>query len=133
MQYGYFKFRGLLFGGRDNQYQLIKKIDTTLVIFKIDVTKELEKQSLDYIQKTILKAASEKPFDQRIYTLGDISNYDKITKSNLPLYSNQKLTDGIYKNYNSFSMQIPDKPIDKIQVDLGMITKATYIDSKGKK
>jgi hypothetical protein len=133
VQYGYFKFRGLLFGGRDNQYQLVKKIDTTLVIFKVDVTKELEKQSLDYIQKSVFEAALENPIDQRMYTSDDIRNYDKIAKARLPLYSSPKLTDGIYKNYNSFSMQTPDKPIDEIHIDLGMITKATYIDDKGKK
>ncbi|MDN3693899.1 hypothetical protein QWZ06_17225 [Chryseobacterium tructae] len=132
-QYGYFDFKGLIFGGKDNKYQLVKKIDTTLVLYKMDVTKEMEKKSLDYIQKSVFEATSASPIDDRIYTLEDINNYDKIAKSRLPLYVNQKLTDGVYQNYKSFSRQAPDQPIDEIKMEQGMITKATYIDGKGKK
>ncbi|WP_294248712.1 hypothetical protein [uncultured Chryseobacterium sp.] len=133
VQYGYFTFRGLLFGGRENQYQLIKKMDTTLVVFNVDVTKELEKRSLDYIRKAVFEAAVEKPVSQRMYTADDINNYDKIAKSALPLYTHPKLTDGIYRSYHAFSRQVPDQPISEIQVDLGMITKASYVDQNGKK
>ncbi|WP_276877954.1 hypothetical protein [Chryseobacterium joostei] len=132
-QYGYFDFKGLIFGGKDNQYQLIKKIDTTLVLYKMDVTKEMEKQSLNYIKNSIFESVSASPIDNRVYTLEDINNYDKIAKSRLPLYTNQKLTDGIYLNYKSFNMQTPDQPIDEIQMEQGMITKVTYMDDKGKK
>ncbi|MCJ7935539.1 MAG: hypothetical protein MUW56_18425 [Chryseobacterium sp.] len=133
VQYGYFNFRALIFGGKENQYQLVKKIDTTMVLFKMDVTKELEKQSLDYLRKTVFEAASANPAENRMYTLEDIDQYDKIAKSQLPLYTHSKLVDGVYRNYTSFSKQIPDRPIDEIQVNQGMITKATYIDDKGKK
>jgi len=133
VQYGYFKYRGVLFGGKENQYQLLKKIDTTLVVFELDVTKQLKEQSLDYIRKTIFDAASSKPVDNRIYTIEDISNFDKIAKSQMPLYVNSKLTDGIYRNYSSFTQQIPDKPINEIEVNLGMINKVNYLDDNGKK
>lgn len=133
VQYGYFNFRALIFGGKENEYQLIKKIDTTMVLFKMDVTKKLEEQSLDYLHKTVFEAVSATPIDNRIYTQEDINNYDKIAKSQLPLYTQPKLKDGVYMNYTSFSAQVPDKPIDEIQVNLGMITKVTYIDDKGKK
>lgn len=133
VQYGYFNFRALIFGGKENQYQLLKKIDTTMVLFKMDVTKKLEEQSLAYLHKTVFEAVSAAPIDHKIYTQEDINNYNKIAKSQLPLYTQPKLKDGVYMNYKSFSIQVPDKPINDIQVDLGMITKATYIDDKGKK
>ncbi|BAP30847.1 protein GrpE [Chryseobacterium sp. StRB126] len=133
VQYGYFNFRALIFGGKENQYQLIKKIDTTMVLFKMDVTKKLEEQSLDYLHKTVFDAVSAAPIDHKIYTQEDINNYDRIAKSQLPLYTQSKLKDGVYLNYKSFSTQVPDKSISEIQVNLGMITKVTYIDDKGKK
>ncbi|WP_160136946.1 hypothetical protein [Chryseobacterium sp. c4a] len=133
VQYGYFNLRALIFGGKENQYQLLKKIDTTMVLFKMDVTKKLEEQSLDYLHKTVFETVSAAPIDNRTYTQEDISNYDKIAKSQLPLYTQSKLKDGVYMNYRSFSAQVPDKPIDEILVNLGMITKVTYIDDKGKK
>ncbi|MBP2616186.1 hypothetical protein [Chryseobacterium jejuense] len=133
VQYGYFNFRALIFGGKENQYQLLKKIDTTMVLFKMDVTKKLEEQSLDYLNKTIFETVSATSIDNKIYTQEDINNYDKIAKSQLPLYTQPKLKDGVYMNYKSFSAQVPDKPIDEIQVNLGMITKVVYVDDKGKK
>ncbi|MDM1553443.1 MULTISPECIES: hypothetical protein [Chryseobacterium] len=133
VQYGYFNFRALIFGGKENQYQLLKKVDTTMVLFKMDVTKKLEEQSLDYLRKTVFETVSAAPVDNRIYTQEDINNFDKIAKSQLPLYTQPKLKDGVYMNYKSFSAQIPDKSIDEIQVNLGMVTKVTYLDDKGKK
>lgn len=133
VQYGYFNFRALIFGGKENQYQLLKKVDTTMVLFKMDVTKKLEEQSLDYLRKTVFETVSAAPINNRIYTQEDINNFDKIAKSQLPLYSQPKLKDGVYMNYKSFSAQIPDKSIDEIQMNLGMITKVTYVDDKGKK
>ncbi|MGE8553074.1 MAG: hypothetical protein ACN6OB_03930 [Chryseobacterium jejuense] len=133
VQYGYFNFRALIFGGKENQYQLLKKVDTTMVLFKMDVTKKLEEQSLDYLRKTVFETVSAAPVDNRMYTQEDINNYDKIAKSQLPLYTQSKLKDGVYMNYKSFSEQVPDKSIDEIQVNLGMIAKVNYIDDKGKK
>lgn len=133
VQYGYFNFRALMFGGKENQYQLVKKIDTTMVLFKMDVTKKLEEQSLDYLRKIVFEGVSAAPIGNRMYTQEDINNYDKIAKSELPLYVQPKLIDGVYMNYNSFSSQVPDKPINEIEAAQGMITKANYIDDKGKK
>ncbi|MBK1894775.1 hypothetical protein [Chryseobacterium paridis] len=39
----------------------------------------------------------------------DLGNYEKVISEQLPVYSSQSFTDGVYKDYKSFAEQKPDK------------------------
>jgi hypothetical protein len=39
----------------------------------------------------------------------DLGNYEKIISEQLPVYSSQSFTDGVYRDYKSFAEQKPDK------------------------
>ena len=113
---GKFKFRATIFAGEPQNYKLIKKVDEVYKNSSMDVTLQLERESGELILKIISEAlVTVKPLEERIYTLEDIDNFEGIEKNKLALYTNDKYVDGIYKDFQSFSMQIPSMPIHEVK------------------
>jgi hypothetical protein len=48
------------------------------------------------------------------YTFDDLKNFDNIEKQKLSLYNSTELTNGFYKDFNSFKNQNPEKEITNV-------------------
>ncbi|MDR6526610.1 hypothetical protein J2787_001990 [Chryseobacterium rhizosphaerae] len=58
----------------------------------------------------------------------DLENYGKIISEQLPVYSSQSFTDGVYRDYKSFAEQKPDKELTVKKNKDGMIKGVKRID-----
>lgn len=129
---GKFKFRATIFGGEPQNYKIIKKIDELYKNSSLDVTQELEREAGNLLLKIISDALkTDTSLEERIYTYEDVVNFENIEKSKLPLYTDQKYIDGIYKDYQSFSMQSPTLQISEVK-ESNKTIKVYYLNENNK-
>lgn len=126
---GKFTFTGFVFGGKEGQYQLLKMIDEKVEVSNMDVTKKMEADAGTTVLEVLKNAINTKPISDKIYTENDLNNFEEIAKESIPLYSTNAYTEGIYKDFKSFSVQTPDYQISeaKSQNSTGSL-KFFYID-----
>lgn len=58
----------------------------------------------------------------------DLGNYEQVISEQLPVYSSQSFTDGVYRDYKSFAEQKPDKELTARKNKDGMIKGVKRID-----
>jgi hypothetical protein len=122
-----------LFAKKNLAYKKLSFLDTTIMMTSSDIIKVLQKQATEIISDFIAKELLLNPADTISYSIGDINNMDSIEKNQIPVYTTQKFTDGLYSNYESFKNQKPDIHGDvEIRRD-GSISSIHIIDSTGKK
>ena len=113
---GYCYFQAFLFSKKsENEYLFLNKIDSVIVHSSLDVTKATMKKGSDLVSNFMIRNMYHKPTSGEILSLDDVLNYDKIIKKQYPLYSQNQLTDGLYKDYESFRDQ---KPSDIIPINI---------------
>ncbi|MDN5395234.1 MAG: hypothetical protein L0G39_07580 [Chryseobacterium sp.] len=111
-EHGYCYFQAYLFAKNDDgTYSYLDKIDSVIDHSSMDVTKATMKKGSEMVSDFIRKNISKKASETNHYTLDDIKNFDNIEKQKLALYNSETLKDGLYKNYESFKNQQPDKEI----------------------
>ena len=110
-EHGYFSLRANLYVCKGNLCQKLLFIDTSIVIQSSDVTKPLLKAGGNIITDFIAKGLSKKSLDSIYYSISDIRKIDSIDKQKLNLYTTKKYTEGIYRNYRSFSNQLNAMPL----------------------
>lgn len=119
-----------LFERINNNYYFINGLDTTL--------ETPEKQSpvasiSDLIYDYIAKNLSATYTDNQPYTLDDIHNFDLIEKVEMPLYTNAKLVDGIYLNFEDFAKQYPLDDKMEVKMKKGEIKEIKAMNMRSKK
>ncbi|WBV54839.1 hypothetical protein PFY10_11335 [Chryseobacterium daecheongense] len=111
-EHGYCYFQAFLFAKNDDgTYSYLDKIDSVIDHSSMDVTKATMKKGSEMVSNFISKNISKKTTATDHYTLEDVKNFDAIEKQKLSLYSSDQLKEGLYKDYNSFKNQEPEKQI----------------------
>ncbi|MFP7658204.1 hypothetical protein [Chryseobacterium proteolyticum] len=111
-EHGYCYFQAFLFAKNDDgTYSYLDKIDSVIDHSSMDVTKATMKKGSEMVSNFISKNISKKATATDHYTLEDVKNFDAIEKQKLSLYSSDQLKEGLYKDYNSFKNQEPEKQI----------------------
>lgn len=124
----------VIFEGKGGRYKKIRTVDIKLVVTaELDVTRKLFKEASSYLN-LLLATASISPGRSDIeLTINDVHNIDSLEKQKLPLYTNAGFIDGMYFNYNSFKMQIPDRTNFRVKLDKKEeIQKVYYTGKDGK-
>lgn len=115
-EHGYCYFQAFLFAKNDDgTYSYLDKIDSVIDHSSMDVTKATMKKGSEMVSTFIRKNISKKAIATNHYTLEEIKNFDAIEKQNLSLYNSTELKDGIYKDFNSFKNQQPEKQIANVK------------------
>lgn len=115
-EHGYCYFQAFLFAKNDDgTYSYLDKIDSVIDHSSMDVTKATMKKGSEMVSTFIRKNISKKAVVTNHYTLEEIKNFDAIEKQNLSLYNSSELKDGIYKDFNSFKNQQPEKQIANVK------------------
>ena len=110
---GFFQMRAALFAKTGDSYHKINQIDTLKVLSaSIDVTDTLLRFGSREIKEFISRNLGKVPESAVNYRYTDIAHIDSLEKSKLPVYANNSYVDGLYLTYRSFSLQIPDAPIN---------------------
>ncbi|RYZ98807.1 MAG: hypothetical protein EOP47_18415 [Sphingobacteriaceae bacterium] len=126
--YGYFRL-GLYARNGDN-YQKLKTIDTVINVSSVDVTHKLFRVTSEYLTHFITSNLTRHPSGS-LYNYNDLVKIDSIEKQQIPLYTAEKYTDGIYVSYKSFFNQTPDKQ-GEVKVTTETIKSVKIPDAKGK-
>ena len=130
---GRFIFRATIFGGSDDQYFLLRKVDEVYNNSSIDVTLQLEREAGLLVSGIVQNAIrQQKPLNDVVYTLNDVTNFESLEKKNIPLYYATTYADGIYKDFQSFSQQKPTDKISEVKEN-GSTIKIYYLNEKQKK
>jgi hypothetical protein len=122
-----------LYAKEGSQYKKISFLDTVIIIKVSDVTKALLSEGNKIIADFIAKGLLQQPADTPSYGIADVKNMNNIEKEQIPAYTTDKYTDGIYTSYLSFKSQTPDKQgLVEIKRD-GSISSVKIVDTDGKK
>ncbi|MBE7178108.1 MAG: hypothetical protein INR69_17025 [Mucilaginibacter polytrichastri] len=105
---GYCQMRLALYARQNDDYIQLARIDTVLEVSGVDVTNKLLKHSSKMLTDLIALNLTRKP-EGKSLTLDDVKNVDLIEKKDLPVFTADKFTDGLYTSYASFKQQVPDK------------------------
>ncbi|MDF3077577.1 MAG: hypothetical protein K0S09_1466 [Sphingobacteriaceae bacterium] len=128
---GFFQLRAGIYSKTGREYRQVAFIDTIALLKGFEGIKALfnygSTLTTDFIASTLKKVpeASSQPF-----SYDEVVNIANIEKQRLPLYSSHGFTEGIYSNYNSFKMQVPDKKVIEGPEDGNGIVKT--VNEKGK-
>lgn len=125
---GYFHLRACLYESRENRFFKLRTIDTIVLIKAMDVTKGLfrkgSKTLSDFIANNLTAVAS----DTGSYSYEEVIQIDSVEKSKLALYTAAGYTDGLYKNFTSFTSQTPD--ISELETSLDKSGNLSWIKIK---
>jgi hypothetical protein len=130
---GYFHFRSILFTDENGMYKKVASVDTVVMVKGFDVTKKMLNTGGETIADFIAANLRKKATDDLTLSADQLRSIDDMEKSNLPLYINSTLTDGIYYNFKSFVNQQPDETGVSATFDKkGRVQRISYTDKKGK-
>ncbi|WP_448139259.1 hypothetical protein [Sphingobacterium siyangense] len=105
---GFLDFRAILFSEEVNgDYLQVARIDTSIVVKGMDVTKATLSRASELVNNLIFDALIKSGDTTKSYSLNEIENYDDIQKKQLALYNATKLKDGLYLTYDEFAHQTP--------------------------
>ncbi|MDR2205374.1 MAG: hypothetical protein LBE36_04380 [Flavobacteriaceae bacterium] len=114
-EHGYCYFQAYLFAKNDDDtYTYLSEMDSVIDHSSMDVTKAVMKKGSEMISNFISKNISVKAQATDYYTFDDLKNFDNIEKQKLSLYNSTELTNGFYKDFNSFKNQNPEKEITNV-------------------
>ncbi len=128
----YCYFVACLYAKNGERYRAIATIDTVLIFRTASVANLIQAESKimsGFIAANLLAEAK----DTVDYSITEVNRIDSIEMQNIPVFTTENYTDGLYKSYKSFMSQIPDQ---KAVVDAnrdGTIETVRTIDSSGKK
>lgn len=105
---GFLDFRAILFSKEVNgDYLQVARIDTSIVVKGMDVTKATLARASEVVNNLIFEALTKNSDTTKSYSFSEIENYDDIQKKQLALYNATKLKDGLYLTYDEFAHQTP--------------------------
>lgn len=110
---GFCHIRLNLYDRTGNDYYFINRIDT-LIETK---PKEIYKAVSDAFSSILASNLSALRLGDVPFTLDGVMDIDNFEKQDIPLFVNEKLTDGIYINYEDFANQTPDKAKMKVEMN----------------
>ncbi|MFS4431700.1 hypothetical protein [Chryseobacterium sp. S90] len=110
---GHLEMRIATFLKKNNQYYFLKKNR---------ISKDYQQKDHAYITRAIAASISAEfsniikdSYDTKELNIPisetDMENYEKVISGKLPIFSSESFTDGVYKDYESFAMQKPDKEL----------------------
>ncbi|MET3035135.1 hypothetical protein ABXT08_03440 [Chryseobacterium sp. NRRL B-14859] len=115
-EHGYCYFQAFLFAKNDDgTYSYLDKIDKVIDHSSMDVTKATMKKGSEMVSDFISRNISKKASNTDHYSFADIKNFDSIEKQKLNLYSYPELKDGVYKDYETFRDQQPERAITNVK------------------
>ncbi|WDT67328.1 hypothetical protein [Cloacibacterium sp. TD35] len=127
-----FLLKGAFFSQENDIYYLVSKVEKKISFNSTDKLISLQKHVNNLISTEIKTAMESNTFlMERAFTLNDMISYDDIMKSEIPLYSNNKYPDGIYKSFESLKHLKPDFTIQEIALSPSGIKKIKYKDNSG--
>ncbi|MGE8290499.1 MAG: hypothetical protein ACN6ON_02425 [Sphingobacterium sp.] len=101
-------FRTILFSEEaDGNYLQVGRVDTSIIVKGMDVTKATLTCASDVDNTLIFDALTKKCDTTKSYNLNEIENYDYIQRRQLALYNATTFTDGLYRTYEEFASQTP--------------------------
>jgi hypothetical protein len=128
---GFCYYRAVLYSKRNDSYKKLASIDTVIAENYGQVTKELlifgGRAIESFIAANLTKEATG-----LTYSLSDITHLDSLEKQNIKVYADSQYTDGIYKTYESFKNQVPDKQISSVIMKKDEISFVKTIKDNGK-
>ncbi|MGJ1534300.1 hypothetical protein ACR784_04720 [Sphingobacterium multivorum] len=105
---GFLDFRAILFAKESNgDYLQVARLDTSIVVKGMDVTKAALARASELVNNLIFDALTKNSDTTKSYSFTEIENYDYIQKKQLALYNATKLKDGLYLTYDEFAHQTP--------------------------
>ncbi|WP_293882688.1 hypothetical protein [Sphingobacterium sp. UBA1498] len=105
---GFLDFRAIIFSKKANgEYLQLARVDTTIIVNGMDVTKATLARASDVVNNLICDALTKEGDTTKLYTLSQIENYDSVQKRQLALYNTSTYKDGLYLTYEEFVRQIP--------------------------
>ncbi|AKK72203.1 hypothetical protein [Chryseobacterium gallinarum] len=115
-EHGYCYFQAFLFAKNDDgTYSYLDKIDQVIDHSSMDVTKATMKKGSEMVSDFISRNISKKAGTIHQYSFADLKNFDSIEKQKFSLYNSQELKDGVYKDYEAFRDQQPEKAITNVK------------------
>jgi len=105
---GYCNLRANLYQINEDQYNEVGKLDTVIELRSMDVTERLYKKTEQVLTTFILSNLVSAVSVVAPWSYKDIERIDSVEKSRSTLYTSASYVDGIYSNYVSFKMQVPD-------------------------
>ncbi|MFP3592094.1 hypothetical protein [Chryseobacterium sp. SIMBA_038] len=117
----------------------LKRNDKYYFLKKIKISKDYPQKDHAYITRAIAAKISSELANiiKDSYTeVGlnipvsetDLGNYEKVISEQLPIYTSQSFTDGVYRDYKSFAEQNPDKELTVKKNKDGMIKGVKRVD-----
>lgn len=125
---GFFYLRGTLYKKQGGNYYEISKMDTVAQFNAGDVTKKNYKNGTSVLLNFFKKGITLTPSEE-FYTVEQVLNIDDLEKQQIPLYTSEVYTNGIYKDFESFKNLTPNS--DSIQVKKNKKGKILSVSYKG--
>ncbi len=130
---GFCLFRADLYIRQDSTYKKLTRIDTIIVVEAPEATKPLFDAASNAITTFILKNLDRGFSNTQDYTYRQLTKIDSIEKSKIRLYSTSPLTNGVYKNFQSFKDQTPDFRLIDLVHKKEKLSAINALNFKGKK
>lgn len=130
---GYFYLRANAYLKKGERYSEVYSTDIIETIEAMDVTQKNYKNASRIINDFMGKAMLSKASPDRTFTAEQVARIDNVEKQAIPLYTVEKLTNGIYTNYYGFKDQVPtytDFKVDRNKK--GEIKDVKFLDYNGK-
>lgn len=129
---GYYYFKADLYSKTGNEYAMLDKIDTVVVVKSLDVTKALLRNGGKTIVSFVAGNLLTAPVNNDLYSFYQLGRMDSIEKSHLPLYTADTLAEGVYDTYEAFKNQKPDHYLFKAKEKKNKITEVSILNDKQK-
>ncbi|MDR0266251.1 MAG: hypothetical protein LBJ04_23765 [Sphingobacterium sp.] len=105
---GFLDFRAILFAKEVNGgYLQVARLDTSIVVKGMDVTKATLARASEVVNNLIFDALTKNSDTTKSYSFSEIENYEDIQKKQLALYNATTWRDGAYLTYEEFAHQTP--------------------------
>ena len=111
---GYCYLRAQLYSRVSEAYQKLNSIDTVIYIKSMDVTRALFRKGSKTLSDFIAANLIQTPIEKDLFSPHDVMSLDSIEKRKIPVYNTTVYKDGLYANYESFKLQMPEQQITGI-------------------
>jgi hypothetical protein len=129
---GYCYIRASLYARINDRYRSLSTIDTVLLVKSLDVTKPLFRNGSKIITDYIASNLVMTPVDSTDLSYDDVLRMDSIDKRKIKVYNTARMTDGIYRDFESFRNQVPDTLTMTAEEKDGQLTSVKAPGEKGK-
>jgi len=127
---GHLEMKISTFLKRNNQYYFLKKRTISKDYPQKDhayITRAIAAKISSELANTIKDSYTEVGLDIPVSET-DLGNYEEVISEQLPIYTSQSFTEGVYRDYKSFAEQNPDKELTVRKNKDGVIKGVKRVD-----